>query len=143
MTASTVVSPIAVKIAAIADAVDDVTAYSSDPGMAGLEGNPAIVVGIPTIDRGDLDSDPQLGSRGWVLNYPVTVYCDLDVISDSLALLVNTTEAFIKAVDADDQLTGSAIAARVTGAEPGLDVSDTARPRVFYECDVIVETYVS
>ena len=139
---SAVITPIAVKIAALADALASVTAYSSDPGMAGLEGNPAVVVGIPTVDRGDLDSDPQLGSRGWVLNYPVTVYCDLDVIADSLTLLVDTTEAFVRAIDADDQLTGSAIAARVTNCEPGLDVSDTARPRIFYECDVIVETYV-
>lgn len=140
---STVVTPIAAAIAAIADAITGVTAYSSDPGMAGLEGNPACVVGVPTIDRGDLDSDPQLGSRGWMLVYPVNLYFDLDVPQDTQTLAVDTVEAFIKAVDADDQLGATVIAARVTSAEPVVLVGDQTRPRLVYECSVTVEAYVA
>ena len=145
MTASTLIDPIAVKLAAIAGAVEDVTAYSKDPGMAGLEGNPIAVVGIPTIDRGDIDSDSQLGSRDWVLGYPVRLYVNLEVPDEAQTLLQDTCEAFMRAIDADDQLASIATvnmvpqAARAIEALPGEIVGETSRPRLFY--DVLVRVH--
>lgn len=139
--ASTVILPIAEKLATLAASISGVTAYNTDPGMAGIEGNPAIVVSLPSIDRGSLDSDPQLGSRAWSMDFPVSVYVDLDDPVDAITLMRETVEAFITAVDADDQLSGSVIAARVTSAEPAIDVT-TSRPRLVYDCRVLVEDYI-
>lgn len=138
---STVILPIAQQLAAIAAAIDGVTAYDTDPGMAGIEGNPAIVVSLPSIDRGDLDSDPQLGSRGWTMTFPVSIYVDLDDPTEAITLMRETVEAFISGLDGDDQLSGSVITAKVTNAEPAIDAT-TQRPRLIYDCSVVVRDYV-
>lgn len=150
MADSTVITPIASALATIAGGVSGVTAYAKDPGLQGLDGNPTAVVGVPAVNHGELDADPQIGSRIWTLDYPVNIFVDLDVAQDAVTLLIDTVEAFVKAVDADDQLvtadatlSGLVVAARVTSAEPGRDDRDTARPRLFYECNTRVEAYVS
>lgn len=140
---STVIAPIATRIANIGATVSGVTAYDVDPGMAGLEGNPALVVSLPDIDRGELDSDSQLGYSDWMLTYPVSIYVDLDVVADSVTLLRDTTEAFIRAVDADEQLGGTVAAASVLKVSPAVDVGNTSRPRLVSECSVMVHAFVA
>jgi hypothetical protein len=140
--ASVTITPIAAAIKVRADTITGLTTYASDPGLAGLEGNPALVIGLPDIDRGELEGDDQLGSRTWVLNYPVNIYVDLDEPASAFTLARDTVESFINAVDADDQLGASVVAARVTEASPALDISETHCPRLLYECNVQVKAYV-
>lgn len=139
---STTITPIAEAIGVAASTITGLTVYTSDPGLAGLEGNPALVIGMPDVDRGELDSDDQLGSRTWVLAFPVNIYVDLDEPVSAFTLAVDTAEAFIKAVDDDDQLGSSVVAARVVEAGPALDITETHRPRLLYECIVQVKAYV-
>jgi hypothetical protein len=136
------VEAIATAIATCADTISGLTTYATDPGLAGLEGNPALVVGLPSIDRGELDADDQLGSRTWVLDFPVNIYVDLDAPAESFPLARDTAEAFVQAVDDDDQLGSTVVAARVTDAQPAIDISETHRPRLLYECNVQVKAYV-
>jgi len=137
--------PIANAIADCAATIAGVTSYVGDPGVAGVDGNPAVVISVlPVTDRGELDSDEQLGSRTWLMEYDVTILVDLDEPVSAQQLLAETCESFIQAVDADDQLgatSGMVIAARVVSAEPAV-IAGVSRPRLAYDCVVRVKAYV-
>lgn len=120
---STVVAPVATQLASVVTGLSvtpAITGYESDPGKSGFP-PPAAVVDLPTLRFPDIDeSQVQLGSKDWYMEYPVHFYFDLSVYSESQRQAVLALEAFKKAVDANPTLNGTAEIARVVRAEPDL-----------------------
>lgn len=114
--ASTIYSPIGEKLKAIAEGLDltpALTGYWTSPGLEGMKA-PACVVGVPELRRTQVgDSESQLSTDDWFLEYPLEFAIDLDNAPLRQAYLAEAVEAFIKAIDADDQLSGLTL----TGAQ--------------------------
>lgn len=139
--ASTILDPVAVLLAGVVDSLavtPAVKAYPRDPGTAGLDKVPAAVVGLPTVYRVGVEEDePEVGSHGWTLTYPVVFFFDLADAPAAAAEATEILEAFITAMDADAVpiADSSIVDAKVTEAIPS-EVLDTARPLIAYECRV-------
>lgn len=131
---------VAEAIGTCAETVTGLTVYTSDPGLAGVDGNPVLIIGAPDISREEFDSDDQLGSFTYVYDYPVLILVDLDEPSSSQTLAESTFESFSDAVDDDDQLGGTVVGARVMSGEAG-SLLETARPFRTYDCIVRVKVY--
>ena len=136
---STVLDPTAQKIA------DKLTALNLTVSVKGykwapveLDAVPAGVVELPTLDRIEPDAkESQINATDWHIEYPVAIYHDLSEAVYSQAQAVETVEAFVKAIDADPQLAGTVLDAKVTQAYPEI-LEDEARPLVRYVCSVRV-----
>jgi hypothetical protein len=146
--ASTILQPladlIATKIEALATTVS-VNAYSVDPGFAGLDSLPVAVIGLPQLERTEPDeSESQIGSFDYKLEYPVTFLFDLGDSATAQAQALDTVEKFVAAIDAA-QLSAadpSIVDAKVVRSDPG-EVVDAARPLLSYSCTLRVLKYQS
>lgn len=135
--ASTIIKPIGEAMVVIGEALvltPALTGYWTSPGLEGMA-SPAFVVGVPEIRRvGIGDKESQLSTDDWFLDYPVEIAVDLDNSAIGQAYLAETVEAFVKAIDGDDQLSSAAISgaqileAAVSDVSGVTDRSDLARP---------------
>lgn len=146
--ASTILSPLADTIADfisdIAGLDTDVVGEKWDPGMAGMDSLPRGVVGTPSIRRTDPDGpEPQMGSDGWYMEYPVTLFFDMSEAKFTQEQAVETVEAFIRAVDTDPSLGDPQVVndAVVIEATP-VQILDEKRPMFAYECRLLVDKFV-
>jgi hypothetical protein len=135
--ASTVLQPIAEAIATRLRALD-----LHVPERAWTRGElspPCGEIELPAGDRtGPEESESQLGSNDWRLELDVTIWFDLTDVSIAAARLVDTLEAFVRAVDADRTLgLVGVLDASVTGWEP-VFLTDQTRPLVGAETTVAV-----
>jgi hypothetical protein len=69
------------------------------------------------------------------LIYPVSIYFDITEAVQMQALAVEAAELFIKAIDNDEQLSGTVDDAKVTDVTPFTE-PDRRRPLAGYECTV-------
>ena len=94
---------------------------------------PAGAVLLPAIDRRDADTgETQLGSRDFMLEFPVEFLFDIDRAAYAQELAVRTVEAFIDTIDANPTLSGAVDDAVVAGAaQPSIDTA-TNRPLIVY-----------
>lgn len=101
-----------------------------------LDAIPAAVIELPRIQRpgpDDLENSP-LGTNGWLLDYPVTLYFDLAVAPDAQAQAATYVDAFITAIDDDPSLGLAAVEdSAVTNSEPVI-IEERARVLLAYEC---------
>jgi hypothetical protein len=136
--ASTTIDEVAavLKTKATVSVSQTVTAYKWVPRDLDL---PAAVVQLPTVRRRPLEDDEsRLGATDWLLDFPVVFYVDLAVSDEAQALLVDMTEAFVKAIDDDAGLgLAGVIEAKVVECDP-LTVEDRARPLLGMVCSVEV-----
>lgn len=144
---STIIDPVAgalaAKIAAIAVDGTTVKAYKWSPGPTGIDKLPAGVVTLPSLRRTDVDSaEDHLGANDWRVTYEVDFFFDASSASFSQRQAVEVIEAFIVAVDADQDLGGTCQEAKVESAEPTDVVSDHARAMFAYACEVSVLKFV-
>lgn len=145
--ASTILDPVAVLIANVIAGLavtPTVKAHWPDPGLAGVDQLPAGVVGAPDIDRvGIEEPDPQIGSAGWTITYPVALLFDLGDTVTAQAQALQTVEAFIKAIDTMTLSVSDATIedSRVLNAR--VSVEDAARPLLIYDCAVAVLKFVT
>lgn len=142
--ASTIIDPTAVLIANEIDGLttaQSVKAYAQDPGLAGLDTLPAGVVGLPSFERvGVDDREPQIGSTGWWLTFPVEFYFDIADPEFTATQAVETVEAFVLAIDANPGLGQSqeeVIDTKVVSGEP-VEILEAARPMLAYATRVQV-----
>lgn len=141
--ASTILDPTATLIAAVLSGLavtPTVKAYATDPGYAGLDALPAGVVGVPEIDRQDVqERESQLGTNDWTITYPVALFFDLADTATAQAQATQTVEAFIKAIDTATLSVSDATIedAKVVSATPD-EIADSARPMLVYDCRVVV-----
>lgn len=57
---------------------DPLNVHAVAPGLQGLGNLPALTLGLPTVDRNDIEeSDRQLGSDSWDVEVPVAFYLSL------------------------------------------------------------------
>lgn len=145
MTTSTIIEPTADLLAALAETVS-VTMSNGTKALKGytyepatFDEVPAAAVGVPVVRRSALDdSERELGSDDWIMEYPVGLYFDLDEARKSQGQMVEALEAFTKAIDANPSL-GSALIddCTLTSAEPFVE---DARQRTLcgYLCTVSV-----
>lgn len=137
---STTLSPIATalktKLETLTASTEAVKGHAKPPRE--LDACPCGVVEIPTIERIDPDeAESQLGTNDWHIVFPVTLYVDLSEADYSIGQAIEFVEAWIKAIDADPQLSGTVLDCKVTSAEP-LVIDDTARPLLAYETSVAI-----
>lgn len=141
--ASTTIDPLAVLLAAEITAIGltpTIKVHKWDPGTAGIDSLPAGVISVPTIRRVGVDeAESQLGTRDWIITFPVTLAFDLADPAFTQAQAIEYVEAFIKRIDTDNLQASDAsiLDAKVTLAEPS-EVVDQARPRLDYDCTVEV-----
>ena len=145
MSTSTVIEPTAALIAALAETVSvtmssgtrNLKGYVWDP--ASLDEVPACVVGPPDVRERDLEeSESQLGAVDWFMDFPVSLYFDLDEAGKAQGQMVEALEAFKKAIIADPSLgVASILETKVTGSERSF-WPDRARPLCGYYCTVSV-----
>lgn len=131
---------IADAIGVCAETVSGLTVYTKDPGLAGVDGNPVLIVGAPDWERADLEADDQLGSFTYLYDFPILILADLDEPSSSQTVIEDAAEAFSDAIDDDDQLGGTVVAARVMSGQAG-SLLQTSRPFRTYDCVVRVKVY--
>lgn len=142
--ASSVIQPIAVKLAAEVAAITvasvAVKSYVWAPGAGtGMDAVPCGVVEMPDFRRRDLDeAESELGQNDWTLTYPVVLYVDLSEAAASQAQLVELVEAFVARVNANPSLTNTVYDAVVVDGEPFLDLTVEARPLAAYRTSVQV-----
>lgn len=146
--ASSILDPTAALIATVLSGLavtPAVKSYATDPGFAGLDSLPAGVVGIPQVERGDVEErESQLGSNDWRITYPVALCFDLNDTATAQAQATQTVEAFIKAIDTATLSVSDATIedAKVVSAVPD-EVEDGARPLLVYDCRLVVFKFVS
>lgn len=123
--ASTIIAPIGEDIQALAAGITAAPkAYWTDPGFAGLDALPAVVVGVPSGRRKQPDeSEDHISQTDWNLEYPVVIVCDLAVATDAQTQALEILEDFIEAVD-DGQATFT------SGLVQEAVVSEWAEPEV-------------
>lgn len=148
MTTSTIIDPTAELLADLAATVEVTMATgtrtlwrpSDGPWEpAAFDDVPAVAVGPPTVRRAGLDEgERELGSDDWFLDYPVSLYFDLDEASKSQGQMVEAVEAFSKAIDQDPSL-GSALIddCKLTNADPFVE-DGRQRTLCGYLCTVAV-----
>lgn len=74
--------------------------YFGDPGLEGLDALPAIVVGVPSGERREVDAaEDHIGQKDWHLEYPFTVLCDLGKAADSQMFVVAALQSMIDTID--------------------------------------------
>ena len=140
---STILQPLADLIADTINqlSVDEpITAYSNDPGFAGLDSLPAAIVGPPIVERTDVEGgESQLGSYDWRMEFPVTFLFDLGDSNTAQAQALDSVEKFVTSLDLATLSVAdpSIVDAKVTRSEPG-EVVDSARPLMSYTCTVRV-----
>lgn len=140
---STVLDPVAVALETKITALG-ITAYKwSRRDIA----PPCGVVELPTTRRTDLDvREDHMGQNDWWVEYPVAFYRELDEPATAQAALVETIEAFILAIDADQDLTngGSPVVqeAKVVEATPFAEPLQQTRVLIGYETRVAVLKFV-
>lgn len=106
-----------------------------------LDGTVAGVVEMPRFERRDTDTpEPELGSNTWFIEYPVVLYFPLDEAARSQAVVIDTVEAFVKAIDANPTLSQTVDDAVVTTGEPFLALE---AGQLGYELTVAVEKRVA
>lgn len=143
---SSIIQPLADLVAAKIRALDidlDVSAYSVDPGLSGIDSLPVGVVGLPQIERTDPDeAESQIGTFDWRFEIPVTFLFDLGDTATAQAQALDTVEAFIKTVDAAALSISdpSIVDAKVVRSDPG-EIVDAARPMLSYTCTLRVLKY--
>lgn len=144
--ASTVIQPVADRLKVLLEglSVPSGPIKVSDSGWMRdqLKGLPAAEIEIPDIDRGE-ESESQLGSRDWQLDFPVTIYYDLREPTLAQVRIVEAVEKWIAAVDADEQLGGlsGVVTARVIRADRVYELQDK-RTLIGYETTVRVTRLV-
>lgn len=100
-----------------------------------LDGHgPWAVIQLPSIQRTAVNAaETQLGSVDWWVSFPVEFYFELTKPAYSQAQAVNTIEAFINAVDADNSLGDPEIIdAKVTQVDLPLIIDDAPRVQINY-----------
>lgn len=145
MSTSTIVEPTAGLLATLAETVE-VTMSNGTRALKGytwepreFDTVPAAAVGPPSVRRAGLDEgERELGSDDWYLDYPVSLYFDLDEAAKAQGQMAEALEAFVKAVDTDPSL-GSALIddCKVTSAEPFVE-DGRQRTLCGYLCTVAV-----
>lgn len=132
--ASTVLDPVAARLVTILQGLG-LSTYKWAPGD--LDALPAGVVEMPTITRTPVDeAEDHLGQNDWSTSWPVVLYFSLaEEPQASQATAVETVEAFIAAIDADQDLGGAVQEAKVTEAEPEI-VEEESRATIRYVCRV-------
>lgn len=144
---STILDPTAALIATVISGLavtPPVKAYAADPGFAGLDSLPAGVVGVPQIDRSDVEErESQLGTSDWRIIWPVMLAFDLANAAAAQAHATQTVEAFIQAIDTATLSVSDATIedAKVVSAVPD-EVEDAARPLLVYDCRLVVLKFV-
>jgi hypothetical protein len=117
-----------------------VKAYSTDPGFAGLDSLPAAVIGLPSVERTEVDeAESQIGTFDYRLDYQVTFLFDLGDTTTAQSQALDTIEEFISTID-QMQLSisdPSIVDAKVVRSEPG-EIIDSARPMLSYTCTLRV-----
>lgn len=143
---STVFQPLADLISSKIEALDTdefIRGYSNDPGFAGLDSLPCGVIGMPSLDRTDVDeAESQFGTVDYRLEYQVTFLFDLGDSDTSQRQALDTIEKFVQTIDAGVLSVSdpSIVDAKVVRSEPG-EVVDAARPMLTYTCTLRVLKY--
>src|SRR4051812_18498217 len=69
---------------------------------------PAGSVGVPALRRtGPDETESQLSTDDWYLDYTVSLYFDLAHVAKAQQAMVDAVESFIDAIDADPSLDGT------------------------------------
>jgi hypothetical protein len=145
---STILQPLSDLVASTIEnlATDEpVSAYATDPGLAGIDRLPVAVTGLPTLDRVDVDSpESQFGSYDWTVTLEVTFLFDLGDTNTAQEQALDTIEKFVSSVDAAalSATDASIVDAKVTRSEPA-EIVDAARPMLSYVCTLRVLKLVS
>lgn len=105
----------------------------------GFDQLPAAVIEAPKLTRGDLEAaESELSRTDWLLDFPITLYVELDNAETAQAAAVDFLEAFTLAIDADAGLSlAGVLEARLTAAEPVV-IEDQTRALYAYETTVEV-----
>lgn len=143
--ASTVLDPVAAKILVEIEALTFADGNGNTQTCKGYQripreydSLPAAAIGIPSIERvGPDEAESQLGTNDWFIDYPVELAVDLADPVYAQATLVGFVEAFVKAIDANQQLTNTVLDAKVVRAEPFVE-DNRAKPIIGYEATVRV-----
>ncbi|MEI6446476.1 MAG: hypothetical protein WCO96_01195 [Actinomycetes bacterium] len=140
---STIIQPLADLIATTIESLQTdftVNGYSNDPGFAGLDSLPCGIVGLPIIDRVDVDeAESQFGSNDWRFEFPITFLFDLGNSDTAQAQALDTVERFIQKIDSAALSVSdpSIVDAKVTRSEGG-EILDASRPLLSYNCTLRV-----
>lgn len=143
---STILKPIATKLATIAEALDytpAVTAHVWAPRM--LAGIPALVIEPPAGTRTQPDeAESQLYTNDWDLDFTCTFYADLNEAAQAQERLVDLVELWVSAIDANEQLDGLCNSAKVTEWQrpAELEIDGSARSLLFTQTTVAVQLFV-
>lgn len=115
--------------------------WAVGPG-SGFDAVPAAVVEIPTIGRTHVDAaEDHLGARDLYLTFQVIFVFDATSVDTTMPDAVEAISAFIDAIDADPDLGGNALEAKVISSEPS-NVEDAARPLFGYVAEVEVLAFL-
>lgn len=140
--ASTILDPIATALVTVAETVSGLNGCKWV--LRDTDSRPAAVVMPPSIERTPLDvSEDHLGQNDWNSEWSVDLYFDTTNLEYGQVQAVEMVEAWIVAVDADQDLGGVVQEAKVTSvAEPDF-VEDANRPYLIYPTTVSVLDFVS
>ena len=126
---------------AIAAAISGLTpstyAHRWDPAFAGIDRVPAGIV-LPPERIDAMANRAQLGSRDWRVDWPVLLYVDCARLPSAQTRAMETVEALIAAIDADDTLGGEVEQARVISAA-AIDIDESAG-RALLEVEATIAT---
>lgn len=132
---STIVEPLADSVKTLLETVTGLTVYRWNPADISP---PCAVIEPPAFSRVDpeQDEDVPLGTIGWLITFPVTVYVDLDEAEYAQSQVVAFTEAVVSTIDGTRTLDHAGVLdAGVTGGEP-VFIEDRNRTLVAYECQL-------
>lgn len=142
---STVTDPIAEALKTIIEGITiagkPVKTYKWPP--QDLDRRPAAVIELPEIRRTEPDTaEDHLAENDWNYVLPVMFYFDLEDVAFSHAAAVETIESFIKAVDADQDLSGNCQEAKVM-ADRAEYFEGEAKPLIRWPTRVLVLKFVT
>lgn len=141
---STLLQPLAEAIEGRLRTIGDLKTYVWTP--RDLDQLPAAVIELPDVRRPDPDEVDLVGvgANGWIVEYPVTFFFDLQEANYAQSQAVSYVEAAVLAIDYDRSLQpfapvagGGVIDSAMTLAEAVI-VEDRKRVLISYECTVTV-----
>jgi hypothetical protein len=136
--ASTILQPVADRLAAILQGLELGVNTWAQPDLR-FDRAGAAEIEIPDITRTPLEQpESQLGADDWDLEFPVSLWVNMTQADTAQQRLAALVEAWITAVDADIQLGGLVLEARVTTARRVYGTTGNGRPLVGYETAVAV-----
>ena len=109
-----------------------------------LDGSgPWAVVEVPTIERiGPDDRESQVGTKDWVIRFPVVWYAPLDDAYNAQALVVAALEAWTVAIDEDPTTDPTIDHVGIDSVDQPELIEDQARPLLALQTTVLIRKFV-